>query len=71
MNDAMEALLERLEFQALDVTVRFYGGATSAKEVHAAREQLRRVREIASSHELARSELFAFRRGAEPVRAGH
>jgi hypothetical protein len=71
MNDAMKVLLERLEFQVLDATVRFYDGATGTREVHLAREQLRQMRELASSRELAQRELFAFRRSREAARAGH
>jgi hypothetical protein len=73
MRDTMEALLELLEFQVLDVTVRFYDGGTSVEEVHSTREQLGRVRQLASSDELAQHEFFAFRRPATrgAAHAGH
>jgi hypothetical protein len=71
MNGAMKARLEHLEFRVLDLTVRFFEGGASAEEVHAAREELRRVWELASSRELVQRELFTFRRSKESARAGH
>lgn len=61
MNAVIKAFLERLELEALDVTVRFYDGNASAEDVHVARQRLRHVRKFATSPEFAHGELFAFR----------
>jgi hypothetical protein len=71
MNATFKAFLDRLEFEALDATVRFYDGRASAERVHIARQRLRHVRKIASSAELAQRELFAFRRSPRLAVAGH